>query len=106
MPWTSLSELIIPKRRQQVQPLVNKLFDSPPDYSYFTMLEGKTSLFVKYLFYMWLSAAFGEELSHYFVHPPPNARYRLTTAKKISRFFRIISSSASSVFFCAVITSR
>ncbi|TXJ23522.1 MAG: CPBP family intramembrane metalloprotease [Chitinophagaceae bacterium] len=45
-----------------VQPLVNKLFDTPPDYSYFSMLEGKTPLFVKYLLYMWLSAAFGEEL--------------------------------------------
>lgn len=45
-----------------IQPQVNKLFLKTPDYSYFHILEGKVLLFIKYIFYTWLSAAIGEEL--------------------------------------------
>lgn len=45
-----------------VQPLVNKLCTTVPDYSYFSVLESKTPMFTKYFFYTWLSAAVGEEL--------------------------------------------
>jgi membrane protease YdiL (CAAX protease family) len=45
-----------------VQPLVNKLCNTVPDYSYFSILENKTALYTKYIFYTWLSAAAGEEL--------------------------------------------
>lgn len=45
-----------------VQPLINLLFNEPPDYSYFNKLEGNTALFQKYLLFTWLSAAFGEEI--------------------------------------------
>ncbi|MFY7840644.1 MAG: CPBP family intramembrane glutamic endopeptidase [Lacibacter sp.] len=45
-----------------VQPAVTKFFNEPADYSAFAMLKGNTSLYIKWLFLMWLSAAFGEEL--------------------------------------------
>jgi CAAX protease family protein len=45
-----------------VQPLVNQLFPEPVDYTAFDSLKGNTPKFFKYLLYMWLSAAVGEEL--------------------------------------------
>lgn len=44
------------------QPLVNKIFNEPSDYSYFAKLEGNTPAYFKMLWKMWLSAAIGEEL--------------------------------------------
>lgn len=45
-----------------IQPVITKLFNEPADYSSFAKLKGNTALYVKWLFLMWLSAAFGEEL--------------------------------------------
>lgn len=45
-----------------VQPAINWLFDEPADYSAFSKLEGDTPKYLKYLGFMWLSAAFSEEL--------------------------------------------
>lgn len=44
------------------QPLTNKIFKAPADYSAFQFIEGNLSAYLKYLFYMWISAAVGEEL--------------------------------------------
>lgn len=44
------------------QPLVSFIFNEPADYSAFSMIEGNNSLYLKWLFNMWLSAAIGEEL--------------------------------------------
>lgn len=44
------------------QPLVNRLFPEPVDYSAFVSLKGNAPKYLKYLFYMWISAAIGEEL--------------------------------------------
>lgn len=45
-----------------VQPLVSKILSEPADYSSFEMIEGDLGKYVKWLFNMWVSAAFGEEL--------------------------------------------
>jgi uncharacterized protein len=45
-----------------IQPLVNRLTGEPADYSSFAFLQGKTGEYLKWLAYMWISAAFGEEL--------------------------------------------
>lgn len=44
------------------QPMVNKAFNEPADYSAFYRLKGNTALYLKWLIYMWISAALGEEL--------------------------------------------
>ncbi|MBF6640751.1 CPBP family intramembrane metalloprotease [Flavobacterium sp. J49] len=44
------------------QPAVSWVFDEPADYSAFSIIEGNSGLYVKWLFNMWLSAAIGEEL--------------------------------------------
>ena len=45
-----------------VQPLVSKIFNEPADYSAFDFIKGDTHSYFKYLLYMWLSAAVGEEV--------------------------------------------
>ncbi|MFL9843449.1 CPBP family intramembrane glutamic endopeptidase [Flavobacterium rhizosphaerae] len=45
-----------------IQPLISFLFNEPADYSTFAVLEGNTPKYLKYLFYMWISAAIGEEV--------------------------------------------
>nr|WP_294902342.1 CPBP family intramembrane glutamic endopeptidase [uncultured Lacibacter sp.] len=45
-----------------IQPLVNKLSGEIPDYSAFQVIENDTKRYLKYLVYIWISAAFGEEL--------------------------------------------
>jgi membrane protease YdiL (CAAX protease family) len=45
-----------------IQPAVTKIFNEPADYSPFTSLDGNTPKYFKYLLYMWMSAAIGEEL--------------------------------------------
>ncbi len=45
-----------------VQPLVNRVFNEPADYSAFDSLKDNTPKYLKYLVYMWVSAAIGEEL--------------------------------------------
>jgi len=44
------------------QPLINKLFGEPADYSGFAIIKGNSALYFKYLLQMWISAAIGEEL--------------------------------------------
>jgi membrane protease YdiL (CAAX protease family) len=44
------------------QPLTSTIFKEPADYSAFDALKGNTSKYIKYLIFMWISAAFGEEL--------------------------------------------
>ncbi|CAM3550155.1 hypothetical protein FSS13T_08000 [Flavobacterium saliperosum S13] len=45
-----------------IQPLITKIFNEPADYSSFKFIEGDTPNYLKYLIFMWISAAFGEEL--------------------------------------------
>lgn len=45
-----------------IQPAVSFAFNEPADYSSFKSIEGKTGLYFKWLFNMWISAAIGEEL--------------------------------------------
>ncbi|HSD13587.1 MAG TPA: type II CAAX endopeptidase family protein [Flavobacterium sp.] len=44
------------------QPLINKIFNEPADYSSFEALKGNSAMYFKYLVFMWVSAAFSEEL--------------------------------------------
>lgn len=44
------------------QPLATQLFKEPADYSSFEFIAGNTPAYFKYLAYMWISAAIGEEL--------------------------------------------
>jgi len=44
------------------QPLATKLFNEPADYSSFEFIKGDSNSYFKYLAFMWISAAFGEEL--------------------------------------------
>ncbi|WP_313807873.1 type II CAAX endopeptidase family protein [Flavobacterium sp.] len=44
------------------QPMITKLFNEPADYSSFEVLKGNSAMYFKYLAFMWLSAAFAEEL--------------------------------------------
>ncbi len=44
------------------QPLVNRVFNEPADYSSFKIIEGSTYQYLKWLLNMWISAAIGEEL--------------------------------------------
>ena len=44
------------------QPLASKIFKEPADYSSFEFIKGDSKSYFKYLIYMWISAAFGEEL--------------------------------------------
>lgn len=45
-----------------LQPITNWLTQSPPDYSGFDVVKDDTPKYLKYLFYIWISAAFGEEI--------------------------------------------
>lgn len=45
-----------------IQPAVSFAFNEPADYTSFKIIEGKTGLYIKWLFNMWISAAVGEEL--------------------------------------------
>jgi len=45
-----------------IQPLASKLFNEPADYSAFDFVKGHSAAYFKYLLYMWLSAAIGEEV--------------------------------------------
>lgn len=45
-----------------IQPEASILFDEPADYSSFGFIEGDFPIYLKYLAFMWISAAFGEEL--------------------------------------------
>ena len=44
------------------QPLVNRIFNEPADYSSFKIIEGNINQYFKWLLNMWISAAVGEEL--------------------------------------------
>jgi len=44
------------------QPLATKIFNEPADYSSFEFIKGDTNAYFKWLAFMWISAAFGEEL--------------------------------------------
>lgn len=44
------------------QPLATKIFNEPADYSSFEFIKGDTKAYFKWLAFMWISAAFGEEL--------------------------------------------
>lgn len=43
-------------------PIINWLCNESADYSMFAPIKGNTELYVEWLFKMWISAAFGEEL--------------------------------------------
>lgn len=45
-----------------VQPLVNKLTGEIPDYTAFDLVKNNFQKFGKYLLFIWISAAFGEEI--------------------------------------------
>ncbi|KGO95142.1 CPBP family intramembrane glutamic endopeptidase [Flavobacterium subsaxonicum] len=45
-----------------IQPLVSKIFNEPADYTAFDFIKGDTQSYYKYLLYMWISAAVGEEV--------------------------------------------
>lgn len=45
-----------------LQPLVSYIFDEPADYSAFDFLNGDAYNYFRYLIYMWISAAIGEEI--------------------------------------------
>ncbi|QNA45078.1 CPBP family intramembrane glutamic endopeptidase [Lacibacter sediminis] len=45
-----------------VQPIMNRLAQDVPDFSSFQSIENNTGKYLKYLTYIWISAAFGEEL--------------------------------------------
>ena len=45
-----------------VQPAVSKLLNEPVDFSAFESIKGNFKKYLKYLIFMWISAAFGEEL--------------------------------------------
>jgi membrane protease YdiL (CAAX protease family) len=45
-----------------VQPTINRLAHDVPDFSAFQSIENNTGRYLKYLIYIWMSAAFGEEL--------------------------------------------
>lgn len=45
-----------------VQPLINKITGEITDYSMFKVLEGDFALYGKYLLFVWVSAAIGEEV--------------------------------------------
>ncbi len=45
-----------------IQPLVNKLTSEKPDYSTFNRVRHQPAKFSRYLVYIWISAAFGEEI--------------------------------------------
>lgn len=45
-----------------LQPFTNWLTNEPQDYTAFSILKGNTSLYIKYIFFIWISAAFGEEI--------------------------------------------
>lgn len=45
-----------------IQPLVNKLVNDVPDYSAFEILNHNSSKYLKFISFMWISAAFGEEI--------------------------------------------
>jgi len=45
-----------------IQPLVNKLTGEVPDYTAFDLVKNNFPKFIKYLFFIWISAAFGEEI--------------------------------------------
>ncbi|RYY35750.1 MAG: CPBP family intramembrane metalloprotease [Sphingobacteriaceae bacterium] len=45
-----------------IQPLVNKICHEVPDYSGFSKLTHDTGRYFKYIFYVWISAAIGEEM--------------------------------------------
>lgn len=45
-----------------IQPLVNKLTGEVPDYTAFDLVKNDFPKFIKYLLFIWISAAFGEEL--------------------------------------------
>ena len=44
------------------QPLATRIFNEPADYSSFEFIKGDSKSYFKYLVFMWISAAFGEEL--------------------------------------------
>lgn len=44
------------------QPLATKMFNEPADYSSFEFIKGDSNAYFKWLAFMWISAAFGEEL--------------------------------------------
>lgn len=44
------------------QPVINRIFNEPADYSAFSFIEGNKMLYLTWLLYMWVSAAIGEEL--------------------------------------------
>ncbi|MBD3581442.1 CPBP family intramembrane glutamic endopeptidase [Flavobacterium selenitireducens] len=45
-----------------IQPEASLIFKEPADYSAFNFIEGDLPNYLKYLAFMWISAAFGEEL--------------------------------------------
>jgi membrane protease YdiL (CAAX protease family) len=45
-----------------IQPLMAKIFNEPADYTAFNFIEGDAQNYFKYLLYMWVSAAVGEEV--------------------------------------------
>ncbi|RZJ75176.1 MAG: CPBP family intramembrane metalloprotease [Flavobacterium sp.] len=45
-----------------VQPAANSFFNEPADYSAFRSIQGNAPKYFKYLLYMWISAAVGEEV--------------------------------------------
>lgn len=44
------------------QPLATRIFKEPADYSTFEFIKGDSNAYFKWLIFMWISAAFGEEL--------------------------------------------
>jgi membrane protease YdiL (CAAX protease family) len=74
------------------QPLVNRIFNEPADYSSFKIIEGKPYQYLKWLINMWISAAIGEELffrSFAFLH-----------LRKIFNNNNILVVISSSILFC------
>ena len=74
------------------QPLVNRIFNEPADYSSFKIIEGKPYQYIKWLLNMWISAAIGEELFF--------RSFAFLQLRKIFNNNNIIVVISSSILFC------
>lgn len=74
------------------QPLVNRIFNEPADYSSFKIIEGKPAQYTKWLFNMWISAAIGEELFF--------RSFAFLQLRKIFNNNNILVVIGSSILFC------
>nr|WP_315201617.1 CPBP family intramembrane glutamic endopeptidase [uncultured Flavobacterium sp.] len=74
------------------QPLVNRIFNEPADYTSFKIIEGNTFQYQKWLLNMWISAAIGEELFF--------RSFAFLQLRKIFNNNNILVVISSSILFC------